>query len=62
MTTNMKEVNDSNENPLQTMIQVARTKSNAVIPHGKRPAKTNTVKRNTDGVLKNKYASVMQYK
>lgn len=56
---NMQDTTDAN--PLQTMIQVARTRSNAVIPNGKRPA-TNKVRRNTDGTLKNKYANVMQYK
>ena len=55
----MQDTTDAN--PLQTMIQVARTRSNAVIPNGKRPA-TNKVRRNTDGTLKNKYANVMQYK
>lgn len=53
--------NTTNENPVQTMIQIERTRSNAVIPHGKRPAK-NVVKRKSDGSLKNKYANVMQYK
>ena len=44
----------TNENPMQTMIQVVRTRNNAVIPHGKRP-------KNTTKVKKNKYASTMNY-
>lgn len=52
---------DANE-VLQTQIEIARTRSNAVIPHGKRPAKTNVVKRNSDDTLKNKYAGTMNYK
>lgn len=55
---NMEKVSE----PMLHPIISAKTRSNSVIPHGKRPQNTTKVRRNTDGTLKNKYASIMQYK